>query len=415
MTNNQKPNILFTTPLFHYPPKGGPDLRMVNSIKALSQTSNLHIYSRVSEREAGQTEADAFFEEMTVSYRYSPLRTSRKFSIDKLVWKLSRKFFKKDIFSIEEKSEFKNLINYANQIQADLIWLGYGNISYPLLKYIKTNTNYKTVLDTDSVWSRFVLRGLPYAQNEIDVQRIKNEGESKKQEEAWGTKISDITLAVSEVDAEYYISIANCPEQVYLYPNVLDLNDYHEAEKETVLEAPSILVMGTFGIDPSPMEDGTRWLIDTVFPIIRKRFPNLELYIVGKNSSYAMRDFMSVPGIVITGEVDSILPYLHNAKIVVVPLRYESGTRFKILEAGACKKPVVSTSLGAEGLGLEHETHILLADNSKDFAEAIVKLLEDDLAAQEMSKRLYEVVKDNFCLNILVEQSKKIFDYLKLR
>src|SRR5207248_7403271 len=79
----------------------------------------------------------------------------------------------------------------------------------------------------------------------------------------------------------------------------------------------------------------------------------------------------------VPGEVASIVPYLHQCALTVVPLRWESGTRFKILEAFACRTPVVSTTLGAEGLAVQHERHVLLADTATQFAEAVLRIVED--------------------------------------
>ena len=75
-----------------------------------------------------------------------------------------------------------------------MIWIGYGNISYPLLRYLKDNTRYPVVLDTDSVWSRFIERGLPYAKTPELREKIEREVREKVEEERWGTALADVTV-----------------------------------------------------------------------------------------------------------------------------------------------------------------------------------------------------------------------------
>ena len=90
---------------------------------------------------------------------------------------LKRKFF--DIIYPGGYEDYKDILDVARKLKPAAIWLGYGNISYPLLKYLKENSNYPIVLDTDSVWSRFVLRGLPFAKNESEIDKIRQKGKAK--------------------------------------------------------------------------------------------------------------------------------------------------------------------------------------------------------------------------------------------
>src|SRR5687768_5028337 len=81
---------------------------------------------------------------------------------------------------------------------------------------------------------------------------------------------------------------------------------------------------------------------------------------------------------IVTGTVDDVRPYLDEASVYVVPLRAGSGTRMKIFEALGMAKPVVSTTVGAEGLALTHENEFIAADDPQDFADAVVRLLHNE-------------------------------------
>ncbi|MBN1899722.1 glycosyltransferase, partial [Candidatus Sumerlaeota bacterium] len=95
----------------------------------------------------------------------------------------------------------------------------------------------------------------------------------------------------------------------------------------------------------------------------------------------------------ITGYVQDIRPYFERARAFVVPLRTGGGTRLKILEAMAMKAPVVSTSVGCEGLEVENERHILIRDNPKEFAESVVNLIENPALSERLASQAYDLVR----------------------
>jgi glycosyltransferase involved in cell wall biosynthesis len=114
----------------------------------------------------------------------------------------------------------------------------------------------------------------------------------------------------------------------------------------------------------------------------------------------------------ITGKLESVLPYLCHVNVSLVPLRFESGTRFKILEAGACKIPVVSTTLGAEGIPVTNEYDILIADEPQEFAEAILKLIRDKALAEKISTNLHKLIQQKYSISSLVDEGKEIIDQI---
>jgi len=312
----------------------------------------------------------------------------------------------------ESEKDFRALLNVAAGIKADVIWLGYGNISYPLLRYLKEHSDYKVVLDTDSVWSRFVLRELPFAKDEKERQRIEKEGREKEEEEKWGTQLADVTTAVSEIDADYYRSLSKYPQQVHIFSNVIDPEDYQKVPPPAGgIKRPCIYLAGTFFGTHSPMEDGARWVMREVLPLVHQQLPRVHFYIIGNGSDQALSD-IDDPRITITGQLTSVLSYLCYADVAIVPLRYESGTRFKILEAGVCGIPVVSTSLGAEGIPVTHGKAILIADEPELFAHSIVRLIGNRDFAAGMAEYLRKLVLEKYSVKALVQEGQLILEYL---
>ena len=413
-----KPVVLFTTPVLHHPPIGGPALRIENSIKALSKISELHLYSRVSLASCGGTAASSFYRQYCQSFHFAPSAVSPNKHVNfakRAVNFLARRIIKRNLFGPGSESltkDFAYLLRVADAIQADVIWLGYGNISYPLLEYIKQRSNYRVVVDTDSVWSRFVLRELTFVRNAEERQRIEQRGKEKEEEERWGTQLADATTAVSQVDAAYYRVLAQNPKRVHQFSNAVDVDMYQQAPPAPDdFKKPCIYLAGTFWRN-SPMEDATRWFVEKAFPVVRAQIPEITLYVVGRKSDVVLSD-IQLPNVVITGEVESVLPYLCHSNVAIVPLRFESGTRFKILEAGACKIPVVSTTLGAEGLPVEHEKHLLLADEPAKFAQSIIRLIYDREFATELAGNLHQLVVDKGSISVLVKEATEIIGFLQ--
>ena len=162
------------------------------------------------------------------------------------------------------------------------------------------------------------------------------------------------------------------------------------------------------------MDRAARWVLEEVLPLVRAEVPNVHFYIVGKNSELTMADAQS-PHVTVTGRLPSVLPYLFHVDVVLVPLKFESGTRFKILEAGACRKAVVSTVLGAEGIPVTDGADIILADTPGDFSNAILRLLRDPGQRSQLGDSLHELVQENYSVETLVRQGKDILSHLTAR
>lgn len=404
---------IFVTSNLRFPPSSGPFLRTESVIKALSKYSEVIVYSLNTKDSIGGNIAIGFYKNYTKKVSFAP-STRKDFFIllKRIINKISKIIFNKHIYNIDNrKNDIKFLIKFAKKLKIDVIWLGFGGTLYDYLKIIKENSNFKVVVDTDSVWSRFILRGLPYEKDEQKRSKIESAGKLKEEEERWGTVIADITTAVSEVDAEYFRSFLKNKEKVKILSNVLDLKNYEINIPEPLgFKKPSIFFAGSFGID-SPMNDAAKWFVEYIFPIVKDSIPDVHFYIMGSGSDTTLK-YINDPNISILGKVDSVFPYLCNTDVAVVPLRFESGTRFKILEAGACKKPVVSTTLGAEGLPVTNNHDIIIADDEKDFAKGIIKIIEDKHYAKIIAENLYKLVKEKFTIKNLENEMSVIISEL---
>jgi len=194
-------------------------------------------------------------------------------------------------------------------------------------------------------------------------------------------------IAVSETDANRMSAWFQIPEaqrpaapnrasslDVSWVPTGVDLDYFNPAAfpPETVSD-----LVFTGSMDWMPNIDGILWFTKEVLPLITARRPDVRIAIVGRDPGPELRQLaINDPRIRVTGTVPDIRPWLWGAAAAIVPLRVGGGTRLKIFEAVAAHIPVISTTIGAEGLPLRHPDQILLADSPADFAAACVDLLE---------------------------------------
>ncbi|WP_157817865.1 glycosyltransferase [Candidatus Thiodictyon syntrophicum] len=134
-----------------------------------------------------------------------------------------------------------------------------------------------------------------------------------------------------------------------------------------------------------PNADAAVFLAREIVPLIRSALgPRIELFLVGKEPPPAVTALDHPPQINVTGWVEDLLPYYRNADLIVMPIRMGSGTRIKAIEALNLGRPIVSTTLGVEGLGLIPGRHLLVADSAEDLAAACCRLLTDPALRAEL-------------------------------
>ncbi|HEX8098376.1 MAG TPA: glycosyltransferase [Pyrinomonadaceae bacterium] len=153
----------------------------------------------------------------------------------------------------------------------------------------------------------------------------------------------------------------------------------------------------TGSMDWLPNEDAIRYFTEEIMPLVKRSVPDVTLTVVGRNPfpglvELSRRD----PSVIVTGRVEDVRPYMERAAVYVVPLRIGGGTRLKIYEAMAMEKPIVSTTVGAEGLPVRDGEELLLADTPEEFAARVVGLLTDETSARELGLRAARVVRERF-------------------
>jgi glycosyltransferase involved in cell wall biosynthesis len=202
---------------------------------------------------------------------------------------------------------------------------------------------------------------------------------------------ADLTIAVSEDDRARLESLAPDARCVAI-PTGVDTTYFSPRD---ATEIPHHLVF-TGSMDWFPNEDAILYFADSILPRIRLQMPHVTLAVVGRNPSERIRAAGQRAGIVITGTVDDVRPFMSEAALYIVPLRAGGGTRLKIFEALAMGKAVVSTSVGAEGLAVTHGHNIAIADEPEAFARQVIELLRDPAGRHALGSAGRQLVESRY-------------------
>lgn len=191
----------------------------------------------------------------------------------------------------------------------------------------------------------------------------------------------DAHVVVSQKDAERLRNL-NGDARVFVIENGVDTSYYSDALIEKAAAAPrdtlgKSRIVFVASMDYHANIEGAVSFARDVWPSLRAHQPELVFTIVGRDPSREVRALALTPGIEVTGTVDDVRPFYRNAAAAIVPLNIGGGSRLKILEAMAAGVPVVSTTLGAEGLDVRHGENILIADTNEQLVEAITSVVED--------------------------------------
>ena len=196
----------------------------------------------------------------------------------------------------------------------------------------------------------------------------------------------ELLLVSSEEDTVF---TRRFPTRTVVYPNTLPIREIRPSGP-----ANQIIFSGNFAYHPN--RDAVRYLAGEIWPKIRKANPSVELVLLGKNPEPVREFAAGDPKVRLTGPVEDALEEIARSRVAIVPLRSGSGTRVKILEAWAAGVPVVSTGIGAEGLGACQGEHLLLADEPDRFASCVSRLLDSDDLRRAIAQRASELFSEKF-------------------
>ena len=219
---------------------------------------------------------------------------------------------------------------------------------------------------------------------------------------------ADAVVAVSGQDADMLRKLDSAIGPIVV-PNGVDMSRYerHQGEPESGL--PALVFTGK--MDFRPNVDAMTWFASAIWPRIRAKRSDVMLFIVGQKPHARVARLGHMAGITITGFVPEIRPYIARAHVYVVPIRMGGGTRLKVLQAMAMGKAIVSTSLGAEGIGAKDGREIVLADAPDTFANAVLDLLESPERRRNLGEAARSFVRERFDWSVVAPGLAKAHEW----
>ncbi len=396
--------LLWITNWLPFPPISGNPLRVFNLLKRISQEHqvNLLTFIRDTDTQESLQALSSYCEEIfpipadDVSIRDLLFSASlfNKIAFLFFPWRayLSRRMVKKlqeltssgsiDVLQIED-SFMGEYVHYCSPLQKVKCALTFHDIDY--LKYqrlSKITANPKRKI-------KFWLRSI-----------------AMKHWEPRLASYFDANFFTSALDEKIMLK-ANPRINTMVLPNGVDTKELQPLPINT--SEKSILFVGNMSYLPN--EDGVLYFYHEILPIIAKHISNLHFYIVGLNPSDKIKNLEST-SVHVTGSVPNLLPYYQRCTACIIPLRAGGGTRLKILEAMAYGRPVVSTSLGCEGLEVEDGKHLLIADSPQEFAEKTILLLTNNDLQQMLINNARELVEQVYDWDIIAQHALHMYEKL---
>ncbi len=220
-------------------------------------------------------------------------------------------------------------------------------------------------------------------------------------------KRADATLCVSEQDRDALRTLVPDARPHVIY-NGIDVAAMRSPEAAS--DEPTLVFTGK--MDFRPNIDAALWFADAIFPAVRAAHPQAKLMIVGQKPAARLDRLRTDPAITLTGAVDDIRSYIAGATVYVAPLLAGGGTRFKLLEAMAMRKAIVSTRLGAEGFAVHSGREMMLADDAAGFASAINALIADDAQRSAMGAAAHAFVSATYDWRAIVPKLETVYHNL---
>ncbi len=225
-------------------------------------------------------------------------------------------------------------------------------------------------------------------------------------EEIKGCTKQDALFLTSERDKEIFDrDVHNVPK--FVIPNGVDSNYFASSNQEP--EPFTLVFTGMMAYVPN--YDGILYFLDEIFPLILKKYPQVKVYIVGNRPPKQLLDRAS-HNVIITGFVEDVRPYIRRASVYIVPLRMGGGTRLKIGEALSMKIPIVTTSIGCEGIDIVSGESAIIADDPVTFAEGVISLFQDKALKEKFVRNGYSLMQAKYEWSVIGIKIRELYQEL---
>ncbi len=394
-------NILFLTTRFPYPPDDGGKIDTLTNIKILAKNYNVYLFY-IGNKDKKEKELE----------KHTKLQGLNSYSRDvknnligifinlfcKIPYTISKYHDYKIYKKIEEIIKEKNIdIVFIDHLHMAF----YGVLikeKYPKIKLILREHNTEFIF-----WKRVfkeernILNKLMFWWQSLKMLNYEKEI----------TNIFDRCFMISPTD-QFNLKKVTPNVKTEVIPTAIVIQDYKLPQVVGIIPY-SILFIGSFSWLPNLQ--GLLWFLREIWSEIRETFPKAKLFIVGKNPSKEISEYQN-NDVIVTGYVNDVKPWIAKAEIFLVPLFSGGGIRIKILEAMAIGKPIVSTSIGAEGINVINMKNIIISDNKENFIKSIKLLFCNKKIRDNLSKNSRKLIEEKYSFEVIEKEINHIIENL---
>jgi sugar transferase (PEP-CTERM/EpsH1 system associated) len=306
-------------------------------------------------------------------------------------------------YFIEQCNKIRNIFKQGS---FDIIFVD-GLI---MAQYVMDKPEWPAVIDLHDSLTLLYARATKVEPNLFRRMQLHSETKSIQKWEKNLSRVFSAIITNSNVD-ETFIKQLDPSAKTRTIGNGVDSEYFGSNEKE--VDRYKLVFTGVMNYNPN--EDAAIYFCNDILPLIQESYPEVQFWIVGKDPTEKVLMLAKRPGVYVTGGVKDIRPYVESASIFVSPIRYGAGIKNKILAALAMKKAIVATHMSIEGLDLDNNQDLLTADEPKDFADQVIKLLEDRELAEQLGHHGQAKVRSNYSwatstlmLNRILEEAAKL-------
>ncbi|MGK9119236.1 glycosyltransferase [Olivibacter jilunii] len=277
------------------------------------------------------------------------------------------------------EDDYKYIMNHI-----DFAWISRLEMNEYYVNMLRAYPHIKWINDTVDL--HFLREGRAWEQNNISTNELDERISQIRTIEVDLAKKADVTIAITQHEGELLKSYG--VNNTVVVPNIHFLKVGYRTT--SFYDRAGICFIG--GYDHKPNVDAVVWLVNEIMPIVWKSLPDLIVHLLGSNPPKEVTSLQS-RNVIVPGYINDVSPYFERNRVFVAPLRVGAGMKGKIGHSMEYGLPVITTSIGAEGMDLTHNKNVLIADNAKDFANEILRLYQNKNLWNDLSTNSLEIIK----------------------
>jgi len=393
--------ILYLSQVLPFPLDAGPKMRSYYVLKYLSQAHNVTLLTFV--RDSDRPEYVAEMEKICESVHTVPMRRSAwrdgRFLLKSILLKAPFLIVRDEVKAMTKKIHHLLSEGAFDAVHADQLWM-----AQYALRAKKFSPKVQLILDQHNAVYLIPERMAAGETNPVKKMILARESRMMARYEAETCPKFDRLVWVTREDYDAVSAISDVPmPPPTVIPICADPTRVQPVEPKAGLKRVTFLG----GLHWPPNAQGIVWFAKNVFPKIRARVPEAVLTVIGKNPPAKLTG----NGIEVTGYVEDLMPLLAETRAFIVPLHAGGGMRVKIIDAWQWQLPIVSTTIGAEGIGVEAGVDILIADTAADFAEAVIRILLSPKLEQSLAQNGRQTVLKKYDWRIVYTQWDEVYRF----